>query len=219
MRSKKPLWILAMRLTILFYGMRVESTSILARCVLEADTRACPLSELLIIAAQTGNEYADTGKDVVRYILPLMRAHRIRLVQVARGGQYESYGIVVLSDTVEPDQVYVDGAYRLSDELEHNGAVPTFSAEHRCSLKFKACEQWLTANLRLPARHAFGYNAAEAERVARSEAAFRERIAFGFNRDESARVARSRRYNTPTRTAFYPLVDWVGTEIGAKNTS
>jgi hypothetical protein len=98
--------------------------------------------------------------------------------------------------------VYVDGVYRLS--------VPTYSAEHRCSLKFKAwvIEQRLTANVRLPARHTFGYNAAETERVARSEAAFRERIAFGFNRDESARVARSRRYNTPTRTAFYPLVDW-----------
>lgn len=203
-----------MILTILSYGMGVESTAILLRWVLEAETRRppppCPLSELLVIAAQTGNEYADTARDVERYILPLMRAHRIRFVQVARGGQHESDGIVVLSDTEGPDRVYVDGAYRLSDELERNGTVPPYSAEHRCSLKFKAwvIEQWLTANVRLPARHAFGYNAAETERVARSEAAFRERIAFGFNSDESARVARSRRYNTPTRTAFYPLVDW-----------
>ncbi len=199
-----------MTVTILSYGMGVESTAILLRWVFEADTRPCELNELLVISAQTGNEYADTGRDVEKYVLPLMRAHRIRYVQVARGGQREADGVVVLSDTVEPHRVRLDGAYKLSEELERNGTVPTYSAEHRCSLKFKAwvIEQWLTANVRLPARHAFGYNSAETERVARSEAAFRERIAFGFNRDESERVARSRSYNTATRTAFYPLVEW-----------
>jgi hypothetical protein len=163
------LLVLAMIVTILSYGMGVESTAILLRCVLEADTRPCGLNELLVISAQAGNEYADTGHDVEKYVLPLMRAHRIRYVQVARGGQREADGIVVLSDTAEPYRVHLDGAYKLSDELERNGTVPTYSAEHRCSLKFKAwvIEQWLTANVRLPARHALGYNSAETERVAR----------------------------------------------------
>jgi hypothetical protein len=71
----------------------VSNRTILLRWVLEADTRPCPLSELLVIAAQTGNEYADTektSKDTFCPCLPLMRAHRIRFVQVARGGQHES---------------------------------------------------------------------------------------------------------------------------------
>jgi hypothetical protein len=198
-----------MTVTILSYGMGVESTAILLRWIVEPETRPCPLKELLVISAQTGNEYSDTGRDVERYVLPLMRAHRIRFVQVARGGQREAEGVVVLSDTPEPYRVHLEGAYKLSDELERNGTVPQYSSEHRCSLKFKAwvIEQWLTANVRAPARHAFGYNADETERVARSQAAL-ERIAFGFNRDESDRVARSMCYNTPTRTAFYPLVEW-----------
>ena len=106
---------------------------------------------------------------------------------MARGGQREAEGIAVLSDTREPDRVYLEGAYRLSSGLERNGTVPQFSSQHGCSLKFKAwvIEQWLKANVRLPARHAFGYNSEETERV-----------------------ARSRSYNTPIHKAFYPLVEW-----------
>ena len=69
-------------------------------------------------------------------------------------------------------------------------------------------EQWLEEHLRGPARHAFGYNADESGRIAKSEYATSERIAFGFNADETERIERSREYNTATRQAFYPLQDW-----------
>lgn len=69
-------------------------------------------------------------------------------------------------------------------------------------------EQWLEAHLRGPARHAFGYNAEENGRIARSESATSERIAFGFNAEETDRIERSQEYNTQSRQAFYPLQDW-----------
>lgn len=67
-------------------------------------------------------------------------------------------------------------------------------------LKFKVwvIEQWLEANLRGYAHHAFGYNADERKRISQSEHAFQERIAFGFNADETRRIDRSCEYNTLT---------------------
>jgi len=44
--------------------------------------------------------------------------------------------------------------------------------------------------------------------VTRSEYAFSERIAFGFNVDENTRINRSGEYNTLSREAFYPLLEW-----------
>jgi hypothetical protein len=191
--------------------MGVESSVVLARWCFEAAVRPCSLDELIVITAQTGDEYADTGRDVEAHILPLMRAHSIRFVQVARAGHHEADGIIVLDDTSRPTRVHLCGAYKLSDELRRNGTVPQYAGQHRCSLKFKAwvIETWLDANVRPGrTRHAFGYNSDETARVERCNAAIRERIAFGFNADEGERVARSMTYNTVQRTAFYPLVEW-----------
>lgn len=196
--------------TILSYGMGVESTAVLVRWIREPATRPCALEELIVITSQVGDEYEDTGRDVTTYILPLMRDHGIRYVQVARHGHLESDGITVLDDSREPQAVFLKGDYKLSDELRKNGTVPQFGGVHRCALKFKAwvIEQWLERYLRGPARHAFGYNAEEGNRIARSEEATSERIAFGFNADETERIERSREYNTASRQAFYPLMDW-----------
>jgi hypothetical protein len=69
-------------------------------------------------------------------------------------------------------------------------------------------ERWLDENIRGTARHAIGYTCEERGRIAKSEYAFAERIAFGFNIDEKNRVERSCEYNTFTREAFYPLLEW-----------
>ena len=112
--------------------------------------------------------------------------------------------------------MFLEGDYKLSDELKRNGTVPQYGGVHRCALKFKAwvIEQWLEENVRGRARHALGYNADETGRIARSEYAFGERIAFGFNADEKNRISRSCEYNTVSREAFYPLLEW-GWDRGA----
>lgn len=196
--------------TILSYGMGVESTAILLRWCFEEATRPCALDRIVVITAQVGDEYKDTGRDVETYVLPMMRRHRIRFVQVARHGHREADGISILDDSREPIKVFLDGDYKLSDELKRNGTVPQYGGVHRCALKFKAwvIEQWLEANLRGCAHHAFGYNSEERRRIDQSEHAIRERIAFGFNADEGRRIDRSCEYNTLTRRAFYPLLEW-----------
>ena len=196
--------------TILSYGMGVESSAILLRWIMSPVTRPCSLEDLIVITSQVGDEYTDTGRDVEAHILPLMRAQGIRYVQVARHGHFEGEGITVLDDSRTPARVFLEGDYKLSDELKRNGTVPQYGGVHRCALKFKAwvIEQWLEEHVRGRARHAIGYNADETGRVARSEYAFGERIAFGFNVDEKSRINRSCEYNTLSREAFYPLLEW-----------
>lgn len=196
--------------TILSYGMGVESTAILVRWLEEPSVRPCSLDELIIITAQTGDEYEDTRQHIETHVLPLLRRDNVRYVQVARRGHSQSDGIAVLSDTRQPERLFLEGEYKLSDELRAAGTVPQFGGEHICSLKFKAwvIEQWLGQHLTQPARHAFGYNASETKRVAKSEAAVAKRIAFGFNAEERKRVAKAARYDTPVRQGFYPLVEW-----------
>ena len=111
--------------TILSYGMGVESSAILLRWIMSPATRPCPLEDLIVITAQVGDEYTDTGRDVNTHILPLMGALGIRYVQVARHGHFEADGITVLDDSRTPAKVFLEGDYKLSDELkaERNGAA------------------------------------------------------------------------------------------------
>jgi hypothetical protein len=121
-----------------------------------------------------------------------MREYGIRFVQVARHGHLEADGITILEDSRTPQRVYLEGDYRLSDELRSNGTVPQFGGEHRCSMKFKAfvIETWMKANLDGSIRHAFGYNVDEPLRIEKCQAATANRVAFGFNNEEQARIDR-----------------------------
>jgi hypothetical protein len=112
--------------TILSYGMGVESSAILLRWVMSPVTRPCSLEDLIVITSQVGDEYTDTGRDVEAHILPLMRAEGIRYVQVARHGHFEADGITVLDDSRTPARVFLEGDYKLSDELKRNGTVPQY---------------------------------------------------------------------------------------------
>src|SRR6266478_4390267 len=149
------------------YGMGVESTALLLRLLEEPSCRNFDIGELIVISAQTGDEWEDTGRDVERYILPRLRQHNVRYVQVGRGGHFERDGIFVLDDSRQPQRCIVAGHYKLSDELRAAGTVPQFGGEHRCSLKFKAfvIETWMNENIFDPVRHTFGYNAEEQARV------------------------------------------------------
>lgn len=207
-----------MQTTILSYGMGVESTAILMRWLKEPACRPCSLDRLIVLTAMTGDEYADTVTNVEECILPMLRQYGVRFVQVARHGHLEADGITILSDTDQPNRLYAEGDYKLSDELRAAGTLPQYAGEHTCSLKAKAfpLEKWLRdyddtciSSGPSPAiTHAFGYNVDEQKRVAKCVAAAQKRLAFGFNSDEGKRVARARQYDTPTKVSTFPLVDW-----------
>ncbi len=129
-------------------------------------------------------------------------------MQVARAGPSQKDGIVVLEDSRQPTKLFVDGAYKLSDEMQASGMVPSFGGPHKCSLKYKAIviESWLQQNVYPKGiQHMFGYNAEELGRVAKSDQAI-AKIIFGFNSDEGARVRKGQAYDQPYRIGHYPLV-------------
>ena len=91
--------------------------------------------DLIAVTAMTGDEHIDTKIQTEKSILPRMREHDIGYVQVALAGQLEPDAIVVLDDTEEPRTVYLDGAYKLSDELSSAGTLPQYAGEYRRALK------------------------------------------------------------------------------------
>ena len=72
---------------VLNYGMGVDSTAILLRWLEMTDNeRGFPLEDLIVLTAQTGDEFESTKKLVEAHIFPLLRKHRIRFVEIAKHG-------------------------------------------------------------------------------------------------------------------------------------
>ncbi len=222
----------AERIVIQSHGMGVESQAILERWVAEPESRPfVDWSQLIVVTAQVGEEHKnDTIRDCEARMLPLLRQHNVRFVELARRGFLEEDGIVVLQDTRQPMKLNPDGVYKLSDYLLKSGTVPQFGGEHKCAIKYKAfvIETWLALEfqhleLTKPVYHVFGYNADEVTRTDKSEYHIQRHNAdreipnktqkpplmvFGFNSDEVVRVERSKLYDGPSRVGHYPLDEW-----------
>lgn len=173
---------------VLGYGLGVDSTAILLRWIFEPGTRPCELDELLVITAMTGDEWPRSGELVSEHILPLLREYGIRYMQVARHGAHKADGITILSDTGAPFRLFIEGDYKLSQEMIGNGTVPQMGGIRKCSMKSKGevIDAVLAGLLDgAPFLHA-----------------------IGFEVNELSRAIRDARYNTAQRTGFYPLVEW-----------
>lgn len=174
---------------VLSYGMGVDSTAILLRWLTDESSRDFPLDQLTVITAMTGDEWPRTGQVVTDHVLPLMREHGVRYVQVARGGPTVADGVVTLSDTRQPTEVRLGGVYKLSQELTAAGTVPQVASGRRtCSIKQKGVplDTWIGGEL----------------------AGSNFRHVMGFNADEGKRAARDSSYSNEQRASEYPLIEW-----------
>lgn len=174
---------------VLNLGMGADSVAEILRFIHEPETRPCPLQDMLVITAMTGNEWPVTGRLMETHILPLFREHGIRYVQVARGGQFEESGIVVLDDSRSPQRMIMAGDWALSDEMISGGTVPQVAGPRRCSIKFKG---WVI------------------DRFLETEmdgAPFLQLM--GFEANEPGRASQDTRDgNSAQRTGVYPLIEW-----------
>ncbi len=135
---------------ILNLGLGVDSTSILLSWIYKPKTRPFnSLDELLLITAQTGNEHQSTKRLVETHILPLLRQHQIRFVQVAKAGHSKRDGYTVLSDTRNPRTCHIEGDYTLGHSLKIAGTSQPVSGAHTCAMKFKGAviDQWIVDHL------------------------------------------------------------------------
>lgn len=160
------------------YGMGAESTAWVHRVLVHPNWRPPEIlpdySNLIIATAQTGDEWSLTGELVEAHILPLLRRHRVRFVEVARRGPTKADGVEILQDTREPYRVHLDGAYKLSDENRESGTMPIRSGHHTCAQKSKGepLDWWRAQEFGDEAYfHAIGYNVLEQSRI-RKDAAY-----------------------------------------------
>lgn len=189
----------AARPVVLSYGMGVDSTAILLRWLFDASSRDFDLSDLIVITAQTGDEWERTGADVERYILPLLRALGVRYVQVARNRPNVNKSnaldaVTVLDDSTSPTKVYLEGDYKLSDEMFEGGTVPQLGGTRKCSM------------------HAKGWALDPA--IAKLTGGRRFRHVIGFEANEPKRSKTDKTYDVKgyfapgLRVGEYPLQEW-----------
>jgi len=155
---------------VLSFGMGIDSAAILARWLVEPASRTFPLEQLTVVTAMTGDEPDVTRQLMERHLLPLMREHQVRYVQLARASQAGGY--VVLDDSRAPQRMIMHGPWRLSDELMASGTVPQVAAKRRlCSWRAKGdvLDRWYAAEFRGPFRHVLGFAAEEARRPLRDQ--------------------------------------------------
>lgn len=168
------------------HGMGVDSAAWLT-AVLRGDMPAgFDLADLIVVTAMTGDESRRTRWAMETFMLPLMRRHKVRYVQVARAGRSESEGIVVLADTRAPTRMHMRGPERLSEEMFRAGTIPQVSSRH-CSYRFKGwvLDRWAAGEYGdAPRRHVVGFAA-----------------------EERRRIERDRTYTSQARTPWYPLAD------------
>ena len=169
-------------------GMGVDSTSAAIRIITDPGIRDFDLADLTVVIAAVGDEYPDTYDNTERVLFPLLKAHRIRTVQLARPGLRTSKGnqYVVLDDSASPRRVVRSGPVRLSDELARNGTVAQVS-NRRCSLRWKGepIDAWIADNVAPGYRHLLGYAA-----------------------NEQRRIDRDRLIDRHGRRPYYPLQEW-----------
>ncbi|MFD9047777.1 hypothetical protein [Streptomyces zaomyceticus] len=167
-RRKRP--------TVLTWGLGADSTAEILMFLndpiahgLEPD-----LSDLVIVHAVTGDEFSDSLSYADRLVLPLLRAWRVRLVQVCRGGPRDADGVLVLHDSRAPRRIHAAGPWRLSDELRTAGTVPMLaSGQRRCSIRFKGwvLDTWAAHEFGAETfRRVIGYHADETGRALKDSA-------------------------------------------------
>ncbi|MFJ9416645.1 hypothetical protein ACIRPT_20985 [Streptomyces sp. NPDC101227] len=159
------------RPTVLSYGLGADSTAILLKFLAapEAYGLEPDLSDLIVVHAVTGDEWAASLSYVDRLVLPLLAARRVRTVQIARGGRRDADGVLILDDTRTPGRIWPAGPWRLSDELRAAGTVPQMASGRRtCSIRFKgwALDAWAAFEFgTAPFRRVIGYHAGELGRA------------------------------------------------------
>ncbi|MDT0392915.1 hypothetical protein [Streptomyces dubilierae] len=175
--------------TVINWGLGTDSTAYLARMLTDPVAHGIDLERTVVLYMATGSEWPETRLLVEEFMLPLLREHRVRFVQLSRSGQLKAAGITVLDDSRQPQRLFARGPWTLWDELESVGTVPQQAGTRKRSLRAKGevGDRWLVPVMGgRPFQQIMGFNADEPGRC------------FG---DAAAS-------KIPGRTGVYPLLDW-----------
>ncbi|MEM9214691.1 MAG: hypothetical protein AAGD25_10125 [Cyanobacteria bacterium P01_F01_bin.150] len=179
---------------VLNYGMGVDSTAILLKWLAMSDEeRGFPLCDLIVLTAQTGDEFESTKELVETHIFSLLRKHHIRFVEVAKHGPRQKDGYTVLQDTREPYRLNIDGDFKLSTHMHERGTIPALSGPHLCAMKWKGyvIDRWLEDHLHC---QVFGPY-------------------LGYSAEETKRAEKCEEYQCRGNAFRFPLIEWNMTRL------
>ncbi|MFF2386983.1 hypothetical protein [Streptomyces sp. NPDC058108] len=133
--------------TVINWGLGADSTAYLARMLADPAAHGIDLDRTAVLYMATGSEWPETRILVEEFMLPLLREHAVRFVQLARNGHLAADGITVLDDSRHPERVHARGAWTLWDEMESVGTVPQQAGTKKCSLRAKGDvgDRWITS--------------------------------------------------------------------------
>jgi hypothetical protein len=172
---------------VINWGLGVDSTAYLVKMLEDPAAHGVDLARTMVLHELTGDEWPATRAHAEQYVLPLLREHRVRLVQVSRASR--SLEIAVMDDSRQPERIIERGPWALWDEYETNGTVPQQGGIRLCSLhaKGEVGDALIAQELGdQPFRQVMGFNADEAGRSLRDEVASKN----------------------PLRQGVYPLIEW-----------
>ncbi len=175
--------------TVINWGLGADSSAYLARMLTDPAGHGIDLDRTVVLYMATGSEWPETRLLAQEFILPLLREHGVRFVQLARNGHLASDGITVLDDSRHAERLHTRGAWTLWEEMETVGTVPQQAGTRKCSLRAKGDvgDRWICAVMGgRPFRQIIGFNADEAGRCLKDQA--------------NSKLA--------GRTGEFPLVDW-----------
>jgi hypothetical protein len=182
---------------VLSFGMGTDSTAILLRWLEEPSSRDFDLADLTVITAMVGDEYESTRELLEAHILPRLRQHNVRFVQVARANAKGE--LVVLEDSTQTTELHFRGAYKLSQEMPAGGTIPASGGCRQCSLKAKGevLDRWMLSEYGdTEFRHVIGFESEETRRAVRDAKITR------------CQLMATKAKRTPNRLPEYPLIDW-----------
>jgi len=86
-----------------------DSSALLLKYLSETDEkRGFPLENLIVITALVGHEWDETVDKVQRFILPLLRQHKILIIQCGRISDYSAEGWLIYECSRQPQHIYQD---------------------------------------------------------------------------------------------------------------
>ncbi len=150
--------------TIINWGLGVDSTTYLAEMLTDPAAHGIDLERTAVLYMATGSEWPETRLLVEEFMLPLLREHGVRFIQLARNGHLKADGFTVLDDSRHPERLFARGPWTLWDDLESVGTVPQQAGTRKCSLWAKGAvgDWWLAQAFGgRPFRQIMGFNADE----------------------------------------------------------
>jgi len=213
----------------LSYGLGWDSTCLGLMLLFEPGLRDFALEDFIWITGMTGKEWARTRYLVETFILPLLRDQGVRYIQSARRGYKNKEGIVILSDSIDPQydwtQCYTDckGGYNLLQRLIEAGIVPLKANGRRfCSNWFKqfVCDTLVELLVgQHPRRRLIGFRADEEQRALKDRNYGKEqlivtptevefRYLLGFRADEVKRAEQDQQTSQFREVFEFLLLKW-----------